>query len=169
MTEYIKSALKKELDFDVLNGIIDSSNFKAAQYLSIISLIENFVLGIFDTYSKKTNQNKESELELNEIKRMLNYKDLRSVNSWCKKNDVFVINQGNSQFVNKHEFILAFYKPFIAKLKTNHENWKDVFMDYLKGNLANLLPGYRIQKKIADKYKPNTTIEKSFLNKIKKL
>lgn len=169
IVELIKSSINRELSFDVINEIVKSDNFKSAQYLCLIKQIEGFVLDVIHTHSSKFDRNKGAELELTELKRMLNYKDLRSVMNWCDKNDVFVMLQGNLQFVNKHEFLLAFYKPFITKLRLKHENWKEVFVDYLKGNLTNLLTDPSKPKYVKSNYRPNNNTEKSFLNKIKDL
>ena len=105
------------------------------------------------------------------LKNILNYKDLRSVIQWCSKNEVFIIHQGNKQFVNKWEFILSFYKPFIKHLKGKHNNWKEVFLGYLNGDLGNLLASSKeeVQNSSSVTYKPKNKKEASFLNKIKKL
>ena len=47
-------------------------------------------------------------MEILKLKNILNYKDLRSVINWCAKNDVFIIQQGNKQFVNQWEFFYPF-------------------------------------------------------------
>lgn len=169
IVDSIRLSLQEKFSYEALKSILDSSQFDSAQYLCIKNMIEEFVLGMFESFSQKVKLNKGTELELNELKRMLNYKDLRSVMNWCGKNDVFVISQGNSQFVNKHEFTLAFYKPFISRLKTIHKNWKDVFMNYLNGNLTKLLPEAESQNVPVARYKPKTAVEKSFLNKMKEL
>jgi|GEM_PF-1274975 len=106
------------------------------------------------------------------IKNILNYKDLRSVIHWCTKNDVFIIHQGNKQFVNKWEFILSFYKPFIKHLKRKHDNWKEVFLNYLSGELGSLLGASKEGSQldiVSKSYKPKSKGEVSFLDKMKKL
>jgi len=111
-------------------------------------------------------------MEILKLKNMLNYRDLRSVISWCAKNDVFIIQQGNKQFVNQWEFILSFYKPFIKHLKKKHKNWKEMFLGYVKGSLGNLLEDLKeeIQPDTVSKpYKAKNKSEASFLNKIKKI
>lgn len=110
-------------------------------------------------------------MEILKLKNILNYKDLRSVINWCTKNDVFIIQQGNKQFVNQWEFILSFYKPFIKHLKRKHKNWKEMFLNYLNGELGQLLvtPIDNAPIKGLDNYKPKTTLEVSFLDKIKKI
>lgn len=109
-------------------------------------------------------------MEVIQIKSILNYKDLRSVLQWCRKNNVFVFHQGNKQFVNRWEFTLSFYKPFIIHLKKKHNNWKDMFLHYISGNLGVLLGKDEKEKLHSSKsYKPKNAKESSFLNKMKKL
>jgi hypothetical protein len=103
------------------------------------------------------------------IKNILNYKDLRSVIHWCIKNDVFIIHQGNKQFVNKWEFILSFYKPFIKHLKKKHDNWKEVFLGYVKGDLGILLGDSKEEIITPTNYKAKNKSEVSFLAKMKKI
>ena len=110
-------------------------------------------------------------LELVKIKKVLNYKDLRSVVDWCGKNNVFILRHGNNQFVNQWEFILSFYKPFITHLERKHKNWKELFLNYLNGELGQLLTTQteNISAKGSGKYKPKTKKQVSFLDKIKKI
>ena len=105
------------------------------------------------------------------LKNILNYKDLRSVIQWCTKNEVFIIRQGNKQFVNRWEFILSFYKPFIEHLKRKHENWKEMFLNYLNGEMGKLMTTQSEgnQVTLSSHYKPKTKKESSFLSKIKKI
>lgn len=109
---------------------------------------------------------------LSKIKIMLKYKDIRSVIGWCRKNGVFVIQQGNAHFVNRTQFELAFFKPFIDYLKQNFENWSEQFLNYLGANYSNLItdskrfPKRNVKQK---KYSPKSNIEQSFLKKIKEL
>ncbi|MGV6860994.1 MAG: hypothetical protein ACWA41_04435 [Putridiphycobacter sp.] len=110
-------------------------------------------------------------MEIIKLKYFLNYKDLRSVLNWCRKNEVFIIQQGNKQFVNQWEFILSFYKPFIEHLKRKHKNWKEMFLNYLNGQLPNLLtkPNEVNFDNDSTAYSPQTKVETSFLDNIKKL
>ena len=106
-------------------------------------------------------------LELNVVKEILVYKDLRSVIKWCKKNDVFILHQGNGQFVNEYEFTLSLYKPFIQALKLKHSNWEDIFVNYVNGDLNQLLSVGGNKKLLSSHYKPKTSKAISFLNNIK--
>lgn len=107
---------------------------------------------------------------LSRLKDMLGYSDVRSVMSWCEKNGVYVIKQGNQKLVNSTEFILSYYKPFIQHLKSKHCNWKERFIDYLEGNITNLL----VEKEVVTIPVQSKTItkrrtESSFLQKLKDL
>jgi hypothetical protein len=110
-------------------------------------------------------------MEIFKIKKLLNYKDLRSVIHWCTKNDVFIIHQGNKQFVNKWEFILSFYKPFIKHLKRKHKNWKDMFLNYLNGEVNHLLATSNEDATISTtrNYKPIDKVGADFLKNINEL
>jgi hypothetical protein len=110
-------------------------------------------------------------MEIFKLKNVLNYKDLRSVIHWCAKNEVFIIQQGNRQFVNRWEFILSFYKPFIEHLKRKHENWKEMFLNYLSGEMGKLITTQSDSSSVvmSSHYKPKTKKETSFLSKIKKI
>jgi len=108
-------------------------------------------------------------MEIIKLKNILNYKDLRSVINWCSKNDVFVFQQGNTQFVNQWEFILSFYKPFITHLKRKHENWKEMFLNYLSGELGILLGTSKEEVTTRSNYKAKTKSQISFLDKMKNI
>ena len=169
IVETVKSVLAKHLSFEVIKQVICADNFGSAQYLQLTNLIEDFVYTILSSFSQKQSQDQGTEIGFNKIKKMLNYKDFRSVNNWCTKNNVHIINQGNSQFVNRSEFMLAFYKPFVSLLKAKHKNWKEIFVNYLNGDLMKLLPDSEVAEKVIGHYKPKTAVEKSFMKKIKEL
>ena len=109
-------------------------------------------------------------MDVKEIMTVLKYKDVRSVLNWCNEHGVFVLNQGNIQVVNQVEFILAFYKPFMHHLKRTKENWKELFVDYVCGNVKNLV-GIEKQEKeeeqSSENYVRRSDIESSFLEKMK--
>ncbi len=108
-------------------------------------------------------------IDVNEIKVVLKYKDIRSVIKWCNHHNVFVLNQGKTQAVNHIEFILAFYRPFMEHLKQNQENWKERFLDYILGNMTNLIDGAEKPRIEQSSYKPKSALEKAFLQKMKTL
>lgn len=107
---------------------------------------------------------------LSKLKGMLGYKDMRSVIEWCEKNGVYVMQQGNQKLVNSTEFLLSFYKPFIQHLKSKHKDWKERFIDYLEGNVKNLLTEQEfITISIQSKTIKEKRVESSFLQKLKNL
>ena len=166
-----RSYLKMEqvLTFEVLKKIFSDCNFNMAHYLRIISKLRILFDLLFESYYFKDKEDEGSEIELKGLKKILNYKDLRSVINWCKMKGVFVLGQGNNQFVNKYEFLLAFHKPFIKDLKSKHKNWKEMFVGYLKGDMVSLLAGDTENSAISKPYRPNSKTEVSFLDKIRKL
>ena len=94
---------------------------------------------------------------------------MRSVVEWCEKNGVFIMHQGNRQLVNNCEFLLSFYKPYMNHLKNKHENWKELFINYLNGNLVEILSCSTSKLPLSKPYKANSINEKSFLQKLKDL
>jgi hypothetical protein len=119
-------------------------------------------------YTHTLSKWKRAIIDVKDVMALLKYRDVRSVLNWCKEHDVFVLNQGNTQVVNQAEFILAFYKPFLKHLKRTKENWKELFMDYVCGNVSGILSVKR-DKPISNHYSPKTKLETSFLKKMKNL
>ncbi len=90
-------------------------------------------------YAHGLEQWKRFILDIREVMQLLKYKDVRSAIKWCEDNDVFVFTQGNTQIVTQVEFILAFYKPFIDHLKRTQENWKELFVSYISGDVRSFV------------------------------
>ena len=154
---------------DWVNGKdLQELNLGSAQYLLLRKMIMDFVLDLTETIIHQYQLQDESFLNLSQIQSMLNYKDQRSVIKWCEKHNVYILHQGNSQFVNRSEFFLAFHQPFIKHLQKSTKNWQDQFLKLIKGDLKGLL---RVEKgeTTMSQYKPQSKIEKSFLEKMKKL
>lgn len=153
------------------NPIESSCNDSLPTNNRLVTNLEKFSNPESSHYISKCSGNSMGLMEILKIKNILNYKDLRSVINWCTKNDVFIIQQGNKQFVNQWEFILSFYKPFIQHLKRKHKNWKDMFLNYLNGELGQLLADSS-EKSItiqSTNYKPKTKKQISFLDKMKNI
>jgi len=108
-------------------------------------------------------------IDINVIQHLLKYSDLRSTLNWCRANDLFVLEQGKSKTVNEIEFILAYYKPFIKKLKRKHSNWKEMFLNYLNGELGLLLGTSKEEIMVQSNYKAKTKSQISFLDKMKSI
>ena len=168
MNKIPENRIEKVLTFDVFKNIINDCNFNLAHYLQIIDKIRVYNDLNLESYKFKAGNLLNNLVRVSEIKKMLNYKDLRSVVNWCRKNSVFVIEQGNSMFVCKSEFLIAFQKPFIEHLKRTYENWKERFENYMDSNYQNLL-GAKKEVIKSTSYTPTSKIEKSFLNKMKNL
>lgn len=115
---------------------------------------------------------KHAIIELEEVMVLLKYKDVRSVLKWCKKHKVFVLNQGNAQVVNHIEFVLAFYRPYMEHLKQTKENWKELFVDYVCGNVINILGGEKVKSRDPDQDSEvirSSRRKSAFLEKVKNL
>ncbi len=86
-----------------------------------------------------SNIREDSYIVLAKLQSILGYKDMRSVMAWCNANGVCVIVQGKQKLVNRYEFLLSFYKPFINHLRAKHTNWKEMALHYIEGNMDTLL------------------------------
>lgn len=106
-------------------------------------------------------------IDVKDVMKVLGYKNVRSVLTWCEKNNVFVLSQGNKQVVNSVEFIIAFYTPFIHHLKRTRENWKELFMGFVCGDVIGVIEDDSPCKKTFRSYIPKSEIESSFLQKLK--
>jgi hypothetical protein len=111
----------------------------------------------------------ESYLLLPTVKKILGYKDIRSVMVWCETNGVYVLRQGNRQVVNTCEFILSFYTPFINHLKGKHSNWKELFLRYLEGDIKGLLPDTSPPLHFEKRIQSSKKSDSSFITLLKNL
>lgn len=168
INQLIQSGIEKALGFEYVKSLFDPRTFKTDNYVHLTHKIKEFAFLLLDSYISYTKETKSSLMELWEIKNMLNYKDLRSVLRWFAQNKVFVLQQGNGQYVNRVEFLIAFHKPLIEHLKRNGKNWKQLFVHYVQGDLENLLQDENTPE-LVKKYKANSEAEKSFLKKIRTL
>jgi len=165
----ISKRIEQSLNLDLVKALLSGVEISAAQYLSMKTVIEHLIRSLVFEFSGSNESGTSTELGLDELKRMLNYKDNRSVINWCQNNSVYVISQGNNHVVNRSEFKLAFYKPLIDRLKKTKENWKELVTNYLSGQIDALLTDSGTDKPVISKYSPKSQIEKSFLNKMKKI
>ncbi len=94
---------------------------------------------------------------------------MRSVILWCKSNSVFILHQGNAQLVNSSEFILSFYKPFINHLKVKHKDWESRFIDYLEGNIQQLISDSPSFSSIPQRQSKQVNKNNPFLKTLKEL
>ena len=110
-------------------------------------------------------------IDIKVVQNILKYEDLRSTLNWCRKNGLFVLNQGRSRTVNEIEFILSFYQPYIQNLKKKHKNWREKFINYIEGNFYQLLSSFdeKTEKNRPSNYKPKSTSTQTFLNDMKNI
>ena len=165
----ISKRIEQSLNLDLVKTLLNGVEISAAQYLSMKTVIEHLIRSLVFEFSGSNDSETSTELGLDELKKMLNYKDNRSVINWCQNNEVYLISQGNTHVVNRTEFKLAFYKPLIDRLKRTKENWKEIVSAYLNGKIENLLIDFASNKKPVSHYSPKSKIEKSFLQKMKKI
>jgi len=163
--EIISNQLPKERISDLVNYCTSNG----ANYSQMLNYIETIVKSLLDSYISTINQIPESYMEIEKAKQTLNYRDIRSVIQWCKKNGVFVFEQGKRLLVSKSEFLTSFHKPFVEHLKRSHENWQEMFEGFIRGEISNSLIIQQEQKVIAHSYSPKSDVEKSFLKKIKEI
>ena len=163
--ERAKQTLREGLSFENLRQLLQYRDLSMEDHKLLVTNVIEICLRILEPYIGITN----SLIELVEVKNMLNYKDFRSVITWCRKNGVFVYEQGNCQYVNQTEFQLAFHKPFLNYLRGNSKNWRELFVKYVQGDLLGLLPNEEVEVSKNKAYKSNSQVEKSFLKRIKGL
>ncbi len=110
-------------------------------------------------------------LNLDELKKNLGYKDVRSLLNWCEKNSVFVLTHGKTKWVNKVEFLIAFFKPWILELKRRFpEKWSEVFTAHYQGNIESSFNLVNKDKILAhSKYQASSDFEREFLTKVQNL
>lgn len=170
MTDFIKNIFC----FSDFQNIEYYCNSKMAQYLEIVNKIRICFDLFCESYIFEQERDFKGLLQIEEVKKILNYKDLRSTINWCVQHHVFVIQQGNSKSVCKSEFLLAFQKPYIEHLKSRFENWQEKFTDYMESNYPRLLETNNAASKLKNQnlssnYKPQSEIEKLFLKNMKDL
>lgn len=155
---FIKEFVSQLVEYQYFGIIFDSCNYKSNKNDKILEFMEQYGILLLETYIKRTEAENEKYLDIEEVKKSLNYKDLRSVAQWCKKNGVLIIEQGKRHLVSKVEFFTSFHKPLIEHLK----------------RIANVKPKHSCantsEKTSTSKmYKPKSETEKSFLSTLKNL
>jgi len=100
-------------------------------------------------------------------KELLKFKDVRSVKKWCAKKGILVFRQGKGWCVSKAEFLLAFHRPIVEKLRANYENWDEVFQAYLANDMK-AIAAFIYPKTYSQKVSRGHLPEKAndFINKI---
>ncbi len=107
-----------------------------------------------------------NKINIYELQEYLNYKDIRAIRNWCKKNNVFIIRQGKNEFVFETNFKEEYERPFINKLKKLYGNdWESVYRLYADGdipalNMLQQLPEIRCKTYTSINKSKNTFNEK---------
>lgn len=69
-----------------------------------------------------------SRIYINDLLSLINKKDIRSVNSWCRKNHVEIYQDSSGKFVIEAEFSYAYNLPVVSKYKEKYgKNWKQMY------------------------------------------
>ncbi|MBI3133625.1 MAG: hypothetical protein HYZ14_03020 [Bacteroidetes bacterium] len=157
-TAFIKKFVRQVIENEDFGIIFDCCNFKSNKNNKIIEFMEQFGILLLESYIKKTETVNEKYLDIEEVKKSLNYKDLRSVAQWCKKHGVFILEQGKRHLVSKLEFLASFHKPLMEHLKS------------IATVKPKLTTAEASEKTLTSKiYTPKSETGKSFLSTLKKL
>lgn len=161
--------VKKYLDEGQREIIVNYCNSKSISSAEMLNFIETIAKSFLDSYISNTNEVNESYMDIEKAMETLNYRDFRSVARWCKKNGVFIIEQGKRHLISKAEFLSSFHKPFMEHLRRTHKNWKEIFDGFIRGQISHLLSEIPDSKTMTRSYKPTSAEEKSFLSNLKNL
>ena len=114
----------------------------------------------------------DSFITISQVMQWLGYADPRPALLWCEKHDVFVMIRGKAKLVNRAQFTLAFYQPFLNHLRKKFpDSWAEMFRLYLNGAIEELagLTTSSKQSVVTGRYKPASQAEIDFLNKMREL
>ena len=107
------------------------------------------------------------KLNLKDLMQELNYKDLRAVRNWCKKNGILIIIAGKAEYVIEANYKQVIEKPFIEKLKSEFgAEWESVYQLYSSGNIAALSTLQELPDSNFKTYKPKDPIAKKYQNQL---
>jgi translation elongation factor EF-Ts len=132
----VEEFVRKSLEGSQRNAIIEYCNSKGHDSAEMLNYIETIANSLLDSYISDTNELNESFMNIEKAMEALNYKDFRSVVRWCKKNGVFIFEQGKRHLISKAEFLASFHKPFMEHLRSTHKNWKEIFEGFIKGQIS---------------------------------
>lgn len=109
-------------------------------------------------------------ITVREAAELLKYKKIKSVETWCKKNNLPILSEnGNKKkYLIRAQFEYARLKKFILYLKEKYkEKWLVVFEVYMSMNLTRVVEmeeaGTTNYNIMVTDYKPKGEFEKSFL------
>lgn len=104
-----------------------------------------------------------SRIYIKELLSLINKKDIRSVVSWCKKNDVEIYNDSSGKFVIEAEFYNAYNQPIIKRYKEKYgTNWIRMF-ELSKENRLYLADEQDERIVFSGRYQPKSKAAKDFL------
>jgi hypothetical protein len=108
-------------------------------------------------------------IPLKQLLEKLKYKDLRSVRRWCEQKSVAVMKQGLNEFVYESNFLEAFDKPFIEKLKSRFgKDWESVYVLYRDGNVIALNTlNNLVSNPISTSFRAKSVVEKNYQSKFR--
>ena len=117
---------------------------------------------------------KEDWTEFNELAEMLHYIDMRSVRSWCHRNNIMVLDMGNASYVPTvmlKQYYEQQFKDFVARNFDNSDQVMEAHNNDDKVGLSESM-GMPINRKIKKKYTAKkaerSKAAQEFLNSINK-
>ncbi len=93
----------------------------------------------------------------------INKKDIRSVATWCRKNNVEIFQDYSGKFVIEAEFEYAYNQPIIERYKKKYsENWVQMY-ELAKENSLYLAHENNEQIATSKRYTPKSKASNDFL------
>ena len=110
-------------------------------------------------------------VELNELMELLGYTDIRSIESWCKKNKVPLFHVGKKTYTIRN-FVDIFITQKMEKyVRANYKNADVILKAINEDNKTELskLVNAPLDKKVAAKFKKraDSNVASDFMNKLK--
>jgi hypothetical protein len=111
---------------------------------------------------------------LREVADILEYKDKRSAEKWCKENgvEIFCDKETSRKYIIRIQFQYARLKKFISFLRREYkESWFEAFQAYMKENILHIVEFEEIKCKPSAKastYQPVGEHEITFLASLSK-
>ncbi|WP_297092134.1 hypothetical protein [uncultured Draconibacterium sp.] len=103
-----------------------------------------------------------SRIYIKEILSFIKKKDIRSVVSWCKKNDVEIYSDSSGKFVIEAEFYNAYNKPIIKRYKEKFgTNWVRMYELAMENKLYLAFENEE-RRTYSKRYQPKSKAAKDF-------
>jgi hypothetical protein len=100
-------------------------------------------------------------ITLQEAASVLNYKDIRSVEKWCERNDVkiFSEDESNKRYIMRMQFEYMRLKKFIQHLKEKYRSeWFDAFKIYISMDITSVVEMEEREIKVFSSQKNNYSV-----------